>query len=210
MKLVTTFLTSLLVAGGIAQGAITVSLKNFTSATVGNPIVDAAGAAVAKNTIWASAGIFTTLPDWGTASASQVLSLFTAVDATPLVNSSFTGLFTGPDTSTLAAYATGFESAQAYFLVGNNANLALSTLIAVYRTPGQVYTPPVAGVASVAINGNVAANWVYGKQVTVTTQPVTLAGAAFTNGIQLTSVPEPTAALLGAIGALGLLRRRRI
>ena len=209
MKLTSIFAASFLAAASIAEAAITVSIKNFTSATVGNPIVNSAGAAVAKNTLWASAGIFATTPDWSTMNASQVLSLFTAVDAAPLVNSAFTGLFTGNDTSTLAAYAPGFESAQAYFLVGNNATLANSSLIAVYRTPGQVYTPPVAGVAVVAINGTTAGNWVYGTQTAVTVQPVTLSGAAFTTGIQLTSVPEPSAALLGALGALGLLRRRR-
>jgi MYXO-CTERM domain-containing protein len=143
--------------------------------------------------------------------ATQVLSMFTAIDGTPLVNSSFTGLFSGNDTTTLAAYAPGFQSAQAYFLVGNNATLANSSLIAVYATPGQVYTPPVAGIANVAINGNVAGNWVYGTQTAVTVQPVTLSGAAFTTGIQLIAspVPEPSAAFLGALGALGLLRRRR-
>lgn len=34
--------------------------------------------------------------------------------------------------------------------------------------------------------------------------------ATGTSGLQLKSIPEPSAALLGAIGALGLLRRRRI
>jgi hypothetical protein len=56
MKLTSIFVSSLLAAASIAEAAITVSLKNFTSASVGNPIVDSVGAAVAKNSIWASAG----------------------------------------------------------------------------------------------------------------------------------------------------------
>lgn len=208
MKL-TSILLSLVAASSVAQAAITVSIKNFTSTSAGNPIVNSSGVPAATGTVFASAGIFTTTPDWATMTASQILGLFVPVDSTPLTNGTFTGLFTGNDTSTLAAYAPGFESAQAYFLVGNNSTLANSTLIAVYRTPGQVFTPPVAGVANVAINGNVAGNWVYGIQRGVSTQP-SVANAAFTTGIQLTSVPEPSAALLGAIGAIGLLRRRRI
>jgi len=201
-------IATLAVSTGLSQAAITVSIKNFTSVSAGNPIVDVAAAAVAKNTIYASAGIFTSTPDWATATAGQILAAFTAIDSTPLVNSGFTGLFTGADTSTLSSYATGFENAQAYMVVGNNSTLANSSLIAVYKPSGVTYTPTVAGVASVAINATTLNSWVYGKQVTVTTQPG-LANAAFTTGIQLTSVPEASTALLGAIGALGLLRRRR-
>jgi len=201
-------IATLAVSAGLSQAAITVSIKNFTSASVGNPIVDAAGAAVAKSTIYASAGIFTSTPNWATATAGQILAAFTAIDSTPVSNTGFTGVFTGADTSTLSSYATGFESAQAYMVVGNNSTLANSTLIAVYRPTGVTYTPTVAGVASVAISGTTLSDWVYGKQVSVTTQPG-VTNAAFTNGIQLTTVPEASTALLGAIGALGLLRRRR-
>lgn len=41
-------------------------------------------------------------------------------------------------------------------------------------------------------------------------QGTSVYAATGTSGFQLASVPEPSAALLGALGALGLLRRRRI
>jgi hypothetical protein len=41
-------------------------------------------------------------------------------------------------------------------------------------------------------------------------QGTSVYSATGTSGFQLASIPEPSAALLGALGALGLLRRRRI
>ena len=208
-KLIMTLTASVMFLGGVAQGAITVIVKDFTSGSAGIPIVTAAGAAVGLNTIYAQAGIFTTLPTWASDSASTVLSNFTSITANAITNATYTGAFTGTLTNVLAAYATGFSGADAYMVVGNNATLANSTAIAVYHLAGQVFTPTVGGIASVTIAGTVAANWVYGKPVAVTTQS-TVPTASYANGIQLTSVPEPSAALLGALGALGLLRRRRI
>ena len=194
---------------GLTQGAITMGTKDFLSASSGVPIVNSSGAAVATNSIWVSTGIFVTVPTWSTATAAQVVAAFTPLDLTPITNSSFTGLFTGNDTTTLGSYPANFDSAPAYILVGNNSTLANSTLVAVYHTPGQVWTTPVSGIQNTQVVATTVADWVYGVPTAVTTQP-SLANSAFTTGIQLTTVPEPSAALLGALGVLGLLRRRRI
>lgn len=208
-KLYAAFFASAFIVGGAAQGAVTVSIKNFSSATVGVPIVNSAGAAVPLNTIWASAGIFaTTLPNWATATASQVLGLFTALDATPVASGTFTGLFTANDMLS-GTYPLNFSGTSAYILVGNAAVLANSTAIAVYSTGSSFTAVDGAGNANVGLNATNAANWVYGITRSVTTQPTVTSGA-YTTGVQLTSIPEPSAALLGALGALGLLRRRRI
>lgn len=210
-KLFAAMCVSILSIGGLAQGAITIGFKDFSSASVGVPIVNALGAAVPQNTIFVSSGIFSTVPDFTTSTAAQVIAAFTALDGTPVSNTTFSGLFTGNDTTTLSSYPTGFQGTQAYFLVANNATLSLATQVAVYRTLGQVYATPVGGVANTQIVGDNLAGFVYGTQTPVTTQP-SLSGSSYTTGIQLAAVavPEPSAALLGAIGALGLLRRRRI
>ncbi len=190
---------------GASNAASTVSAKNFTSASVGNPIVDSAGVPAALNTIWASAGIFSTVPVWATASVSSILSAFTAIDSTPLVNSTFTGLFTGNDLAN-GSYPANFSGASSYVLVGNSSTLANSTKLAVYRTGATFTAVDGAGNSNVALSATTPANWVFGTTRSVTTQS-TLNNSAFTTGVTL--VPEPSTALLGAIGALGLLRRRR-
>jgi hypothetical protein len=211
-KLFVSLSTAVLTLSGITQGAVTISIKNFTSVVAGVPVVDAAGAAVAKNTIYASAGIFTSMPNWTTNTAAQVLGQFVALDATPLTNSGFTGLFSGNDSvAGLASYPANFSGAASYILVGNAPILANSTAIAVYST-GSTFTPvDGGGNANVALNGTTPANWVYGAPRSVTVHPG-VASAAFTSGIVLSpvAIPEPSAALLGALGVLGLLRRRRI
>ncbi len=219
-KLIATLFVSAFAISGVSQAAITIGMKNFTNGTTaGVPIVDAAGAAVALNSIYISAGIFTTLPNFSTDSASTILGMFSALDLTPMVNATYTGFFIGNDTTTLASYASGWQGANAYFVVGNNSTLLNSTKIAVYHTStpsDQVYATPAAGIANTQMIGAATTGWVYGLQTPVTVQPAggTLvpANVAFVNGMQLISspVPEPSAALLGALGALGLLRRRRI
>ena len=149
------------------------------------------------------------MPNFATDSAATIISDFSPIVTNAISNTSFTGVFTGNVTSTLGAYPTGFSGTDAYMLVGNNATIANSTAIAVYHLSGQVFTPTVAGVATVSINGTVAGNWLYGIQVPVS-QQTTVPSSNYTTGIELTSVPEPSAALLGALGVLGLLRRRRI
>lgn len=210
-KLLMTLTASAMILGGVAQGAITVTVKDFTSASAGNPIVNSLGVPVALNSVFAQAGIFTTLPNFATDSAATIISDFSAIVPNTISNTSFTGVFTGNVTSSLGAYPTNFSGAAAYMLVGNNSTIANSTAIAVYSLPGQVFTPTVGGVANVSINGTVAGNWLYGIQVPVSTQ-TTVPSSAYTTGIELTSisVPEPSTALLGALGVLGLLRRRRI
>ena len=210
-KLLAILFVSGLTVSASLQGAITIGSKNFTSASAGVPIVTAVGTAADNSTFFAWTGIFTVTPTFSTATAAQIVSAFTTTDSGAIPASTFTGLFGANDTTTLAAYATGFESAQAWTVVTNNAVFANSTLVAVYRLPGQVFTPAVAGAANVQIVASDINNWVYGNKTPVTGQS-SVPNGAFTQGIALSAIapiPEPSAALLGAIGALGLLRRRR-
>jgi len=210
MKL-TAFFAALVATVSMANAAVTVTVRNFSSATVGVPIVNSAGVPLDQGQAFASAGIFTSVPNFSTATAAQILAAFTPLDSSPVaLNATFDGLFSAADMSG-GAYPTGFSGSNAYIVVGNNATLASSTAIAVYFVSGNVFTP-VDGVgnASVTLSGTTTAGWVYGTLTPVTVQP-SLTNAAFTTGVQLISspVPEPSAALLGVLGALGLLRRRR-
>ncbi len=203
-------LKAIIVAGvalcAAAQGAVTVSIKNFTAANVGTPIVNSAGVPLDQGQFFAAAGFFGGSIDFGSASVSQILEAFTSLDDTPVAaNANFDGLFSANDISNVP-YVSGAQGSRAYILIGNAATLSASTAIAVYDSG--VLFPEVdgAGNALLAINGTTPGNWVVGALTPVTVQP-TLNGAAYTTGVQL--VPEPSAALLGLLGAVGLIRRRR-
>lgn len=199
-----------LVLVAASNAAVTINIRNFSSATVGVPIVNAAGVPVDQGGAFASAGIFGAGVNFSSMTASQVLGFFTSLDASPVaLNASFDGLFSAADLPNLA-YPGAFAGQNAYILVGNNSTLANSTLIAVYNTSTLFPTPDGVGNAAATLSATTAANWVYGIQRTVTAQP-SLSGAAFTTGIEMISapVPEPSMALLGALGIFGLVRRRR-
>jgi MYXO-CTERM domain-containing protein len=191
-----------------SNAAVTINIRNFSSATVGVPIVSSTGTPVDQGGAFASAGIFGAGVNFTTMTATQVLGLFTSLDATPVaLNANFDGLFSGADLPNLA-YPGAFAGQNAFILVGNNSTLANSTLIAVYNTATLFPTPDGVGNAAATLSATTPSSWVYGIQRTVTTQP-SLTNAAFTTGIEMTSVPEPTAALLGVLGVFGLVRRRR-
>lgn len=200
---------SLFALAGTAFSAVTVNTRNFSSQTVGVPIVDGSGAALAVGSYFASAGYFTSTPEFETATASSLLALFNAVDSTPLGGTTFNGLWTGQDFNGASLGAAVGQDA--YVLVGNNSTLASSTLIAVFDAGTTFVGPDTFGNSAQTLNATTAGQVVFGNVRGVTTQP-NLSGAAFAQGVQLVAVaiPEPSAALLGAIGALGLLRRRRI
>jgi hypothetical protein len=95
-----------------------------------------------------------------------------------------------------------------YIFAGNAATLATSTEwalgfltnIAADVPLEQQYTANPTGVSTVGDIGSLG---------TFTGDPGTGASGTY-NTFQLQPIPEPSAALLGALGALGLLRRRRI
>lgn len=133
---------------------------------------------------------------------------------------SSTGTFTAPGLSanagTFSRNSTGvvtgspFANSLVYLLVGNGTTYANSTQFGVFKTTfsylaadDAVPTPIVYTVTSA--NTSV----LFGS----TTADVRTTGAdsSPTPGFRTaTPIPEPSAAILGAVGALGLLRRRRI
>ena len=202
-----------------AQAVVTLSFKNWTDASLSGatgalPICDSAGVPISNaagfQTVWGSAGYFTSLPNFATATPSQILSQFVPLDNLGIVGvATRPGLFNATDYSDNAAvnFPAGFSGKQVFIVFGDAPDVkANSTKIAVFDG-GSVFNTYTTGGAQNVIFG---ISSVYGAITPLTAQPQTGATpSAFANGVQLV-VPEPSAALLGALGVLGLLRRRRI
>lgn len=196
---------------GFSEAAVTINIRNFASTTEGMPIVDSFGVPVDQGMAFASVGTFGAGVSFAaTSTPAEILALFTPVDANPVaLNPSFDGLFSGQDIPNEPYASADIAGSAAYIVVGNAATLATSTLIAVYDLNAVFPTPDGVGNAAATFSATDPTGWVYGLLTPVTTQP-SVPNAAFVTGIQLvTAIPEPSAMMLGAIGALGLLRRRR-
>jgi hypothetical protein len=199
-----------------SQAAVTYTFLNYTGSALGPnglPFVDSAGASIlnSSNSLFASIGYLTA---GGDNTAASVLSRFNPVDNTPLSPitspTNRNGLFNGQDYNSAANVdVPGFLGQTPVVLIGNSANILSSTAIAAFQFTG-TYTAvnPVTGAAqSFALTS--ASTPLVGTLRTVTTQPNTPGASPFVNGVQLVAIPETSTSLLGAIGALALLRRRR-
>lgn len=103
-----------------------------------------------------------------------------------------------------------FQNKNMYVFVGNGATFGASTEFLVLKTsftfdPAEsgptAFTKTITSVNSSALFGSAVAN-VFTTNADVSTTPGWQTAA-------FAPVPEPSAALLGAVGAIGLLRRRR-
>jgi len=201
------------------QAAVTFTFANNTGTTSGPnglPIVDSAGFAItsASNSIFASLGYLT---PGGDNSAASVLSHFVPIDATPTtVTATRPGLFGASDYNSAGnVYPTGFQGQTVVALIGNNTTIANSTAIAAFVFTGTTYLAPdpvtFARVQSFQLTSSSTPliGTVTAMANTTTAQPNTATTTPFVNGVKLVPIPETSTSLLGAIGALALLRRRR-
>jgi PEP-CTERM motif len=186
--------------------ASTLNISNFTSATAGAPIIDELGAALPAGTYFANGGIFSGVPNFATATIESIRGSFTPIDTTPIFGGIRNGLFTGQTFN--GTLPVGFAGSPAYLLVSNNSDFALATAVVVFNL-GVNYTAPDALGNSGQTLSATTATLVYGSSRAVTVQPTNVAGANFANGVVLSAIPEPSSVFLGAVGVLGILRRRR-
>lgn len=103
-------------------------------------------------------------------------------------------------TSTGGPNPSVFNSKQIYVLVGNGSSAASSSQWGIFTTVNPVLFPAdvtAAGTTAVALPTGAALS------------PLLNAGSVNGNNFRLVGIPEPSTMLLGALGALGLLRRRR-
>jgi hypothetical protein len=211
-------LIAILSLAASAQAAVTFSFANYTGSALGPnglPFVDSAGASIlnSSNTLFASIGY---LSAGGDNSASSVLSRFNALDSTPMnpitSPTNRNGLFNGPDYDSAGnVYPAGFQGNVVTILIHNTSAFANATAIAAFTLTGTTFLAPdpvtFARVQNFQLTS--ASVPVVGTLRTVTTQPNTPGASPFVNGVQLVAIPETSTSLLGAIGALALLRRRR-
>lgn len=211
-------LVAMLSLAASAQAAVTFSFANYTGSATGNnglPFVDSAGASIlnSSNTLFASIGY---LSAGGDSSPASVRSRFNAVDATPMnpiiSPTNRNGLFNGPDYNSAGnVYPTGFQGKEVTVLIHDTSAFASATAIAAFTFTGITFLAPdpvtFARVQNFQLTS--ASVPVVGILRTVTTQPATPGATPFVNGVVLVPIPETSTSLLGAIGALALLRRRR-
>jgi hypothetical protein len=206
------------------QAAVTFSFANYTSSANGPnglPFVDSEGAAIlnSSNSLFASIGYLSPVVDpIADNTIAGTLARFVAIDSTPIVPSLSTpvspgpsvprnGLINGQDyTSALNVYPSGFQGKIAVVFIGNSATILDSTQVAMF-TFTEFLAPDAGGNRVQNFQLTSSSTPTIGTLRSVTTQPV--AGNAYLNGVMLVPVPETSTSLLGAIGALALLRRRR-
>jgi len=108
------------------------------------------------------------------------------------------------------ATPANFNTLQMFLIVANNANLASATQFALFTNSPTATFFPADTTAGGSTNYNVntfASNVVVAGAGSLIDNA---SGADVMRMVNVNPIPEPSAALLGAIGALGLLRRRRI
>ena len=100
---------------------------------------------------------------------------------------------------------TVFQTKQLFVLVGNGATQAASTQFGIFAMTTPLFFP--ADVA--AANSTTVTTSTFAAISPLQNAGTIIDNASGSDGFRLVGVPEPSAALLGAIGALALLRRRR-
>jgi MYXO-CTERM domain-containing protein len=115
----------------------------------------------------------------------------------------------GSLTGSFIATNADFNSVPMYFVVGNGTTRANSTQFAILKGDPTPFVFPASagspsGAASITLSGAAVASPLAGAGI-----ELEIAGAPDSLTL-VDTIPEPSAVLLGALGALGLLRRRRI
>jgi hypothetical protein len=125
------------------------------------------------------------------------------------VTSATSGGTQGKITGSFVSTNTAFNSVPIYFLVGNLGTKALSNEFAIFSmSPNANFPAAMGGSGATAITvGNISQiNTITGAGLEVDSPAGTSDRLQL---VSITPIPETSTSLLGAIGALALLRRRR-
>ena len=123
------------------------------------------------------------------------------------VNSPTSGTTLGSVTGSFVATDAAFNSVALYFLIGNGTTKENSNAFAILKGDPAGFTFPAtagqpSGSGTVTLTGAAVAS-----PIGIAGTETDIAGGADT--LVLAAIPEPSVALLGALGILGLVRRRR-
>jgi hypothetical protein len=197
-------------------GLVVASLGSASAATIavsggsgnqGFTVTSASGAAISAQSYFA-VGYFTTVP-----TITDGASLLTAVSNFKTFASGLTGSASPYKmaASFTNATVTGADSQQIYFILGNGTTQANSTQFALFTTSAATLFPANITAASSTNISFTGANGAT-TPVMLSNAGTATVGSGAPGTIKLVDtvvVPEPSAALLGGLGLLGLLRRRR-
>jgi hypothetical protein len=211
-------ITSALLALAASSFAATVSFSSVGANYDGTDdwgVVLSDGNPISPSSGMARIGYFTTFTDSEVSAyavAQDYATLFATGTFTTITSDDFTGIATayGATAGFVSASTSGYNAAglnktlYAYFTSGTELGLfkTTSTIVADPAQPTPENTYLLSFADGVAIIGAFGADYV------VPTYGPANGTNVSVNSFQL--VPEPSATLLGALGALGLLRRRRI
>lgn len=210
MKLVLTFGSVLLLALANSNAATIAVGQGFGTnvGIVAKQQFANGGAVLSGGGYYLSVGTFATEPtitDFATLLAAVSSFSSFAELTSPTAAGATQGSIVGSFTSTGGADPAVFNTKSIYMLVGNGATRAASTEWAIINTG-------VAFPANVTLSGSTPVTLSSINSFTTLANAGTeidIASGTGKDQLQLVGVPEPSAALLGAIGVLGLLRRRR-
>lgn len=187
---------------------------------------DSSGAAVSNGTLFILVGFPVGPAFSGGLTANSSLTVVGANAAFTAGQTVSVGSAFGGAGTIFAIGGTGGSTAEVVLPGLNNAgNVASGNSYAIYWFPGALYVSGTSGTIDDQVGGFSSSTGTSafsldgmiippnGQDVTQGFGTVSSGGNiadSLTNAVNLTVIPEPSAALLGAIGALGLLRRRRI
>jgi hypothetical protein len=198
-------------SGATASGVVDSFGRAFRSGTVAGDAFTGASGGVSAGPGVVSVGIFSTDSLSTVSSSAQLISLFTNFGG---VTNTFAaagatgnrGVFSL--STSLLVEGSQFAGKNMYFFAGNGTTLANSTEFLVFKSNtlfnvADDSSPTAVSVTFRPDQGTLLFGLSLGDVKTASTD------ASVTAGWQLVAIPEPSAALLGVFGALGLLRRRR-
>jgi hypothetical protein len=201
-KLVISLILSALATGAASAATIAVGRGGSTN---GYAVFDGSTNLSAVGGYYIAIGTYAVAPTISDAATFQAAINNFSVFASVLSPTS--GATLGSVTGSFVATNAAFNSAPLYFLIGNASTKEASTKFAILKgDPTGFFFPASAGSpsgsGSVTLSGAAVASpiGIAGSETDVAGAPDTLV---------LSAIPEPSVALLGALGILGLVRRRR-
>ena len=201
MKLKNT-IVALVIAGFTAANAATITVTNLSAGTFA-AVADAGGNLLTSGIV--TIGTYSSEPT----GIDDVLDNYTPfAQSIGFFGAGAPGYFTG-DINQNIPLGSSLVGQNVYVVIGNGASLGASDNFLVWKATandaGNTYTAdnPVGGPGTVTVLGDKGTPLV-GDFGTVYDSP--LGSQA---GYTMAGVPEPSIALLGALGVLGLIRRRR-
>ena len=203
------------VAMGVGSAATTVTIANvnLNAPARGQLITNASGNPLASSGLSWAVGNFDAGVNFG-GSASELIAGFNqngsvgTFSAQPGVFGTLGGPAISDAATPTSGTAGGFVGTPIFAVIANNANFALATEFIVFQT-NATWTNEIEGVGGSVSAFTFDGTLQRGMVTTITDAPSPGPLAQFNGQAGVTFVPEPSAALLGLLGAVGLIRRRR-